>query len=203
MELQQKLKDAGLDVLQGFSLDGGSTSVYQWEGEDYRVRWRPTGDRHKPRLRRAHWLATNRSICGRRRQQEKQAGSAGSRLNWIEPAKRDRKANYNIDEYYRDALAWQRAPSAPKVPRPPKQPHWCASPAPMPWGRATCGGPSAHGRMRRRKCMGKFWTTLQRRLPVLPAAPAGAVPARAALLLGTASSRAHDACPQVADVRAP
>ena len=40
VELQQKLKDAGLDVLQGFSLDGGSTSVYQWEGEDYRVRRR-------------------------------------------------------------------------------------------------------------------------------------------------------------------
>ena len=35
-QLQQKLKDAGLDVLQSFSLDSSSTSVYQWEGEDYR-----------------------------------------------------------------------------------------------------------------------------------------------------------------------
>ena len=35
-ELQQKLKDAGMEVLQGFSL--GGSSVYQWEGEDWRVR---------------------------------------------------------------------------------------------------------------------------------------------------------------------
>ena len=38
-ELQQKLKDAGMEVLQGFSL--GGSSVYQWEGEDYRVRAPP------------------------------------------------------------------------------------------------------------------------------------------------------------------
>ena len=53
--------------------------------------------------------------------QEKQV--SGSGINWIEPAKRDRKANYNIDEYYRDALSMQRGPAAPRVPRPPKQPH--------------------------------------------------------------------------------
>ena len=37
-DLNDKLKEAGLDVLQSFSLDGGagSTSVYEWEGEDYR-----------------------------------------------------------------------------------------------------------------------------------------------------------------------
>ena len=75
-------------------------------------------------------------------------------MNWIEPAKRDRKANYNIDEYYRDALAWQRGPSAPKVPRPPKQPHWCA-PAPMPRvGRRA--GPNAYSRTHPRKCMVYF-----------------------------------------------
>ena len=49
-------------------------------------------------------------------------GTAG--INWIEPAKRDRKANYNIDEYYRDAL-WQRRAAEPRAPRPPKQPHLC------------------------------------------------------------------------------
>ena len=58
---------------------------------------------------------------GGRKMQDKQVGSSG--INWIEPAKRDRKANYNIDEYYRDALSMQRGPSAPRVPRPPKQPH--------------------------------------------------------------------------------
>lgn len=36
-ELKAKLKEAGLDVLQSFSLDGGaSSSVYEWEGEDWR-----------------------------------------------------------------------------------------------------------------------------------------------------------------------
>lgn len=36
-ELKAKLKEAGLDVLQSFSLDGGAaSSVYEWEGEDYR-----------------------------------------------------------------------------------------------------------------------------------------------------------------------
>ena len=35
-ELEARLKDAGLDALQNFSLDGGS-SVYDWEGLDWRV----------------------------------------------------------------------------------------------------------------------------------------------------------------------
>merc|ERR1719394_328406 len=42
-------------------------------------------------------------------------------LNWIEPPKRERKANYAVDAYFREALRVNE-PKAPKAPRPPKQP---------------------------------------------------------------------------------
>ncbi|OCF45020.1 transcription activator snf2l1 [Kwoniella heveanensis CBS 569] len=52
--------------------------------------------------------------------------NAGKRKNliWIEPAKRERKGNYSIDQYYRDTMNTS-APKAdkPKVVRPPKQVH--------------------------------------------------------------------------------
>ncbi|PAA63931.1 hypothetical protein BOX15_Mlig021231g1 [Macrostomum lignano] len=41
--------------------------------------------------------------------------------NWIEPPKRERKANYAVDAYFKEALR-QAEPKAPKAPRPPKQP---------------------------------------------------------------------------------
>ncbi|KAL3320968.1 SWI/SNF- matrix-associated actin-dependent regulator of chromatin subfamily A member 5 [Cichlidogyrus casuarinus] len=41
---------------------------------------------------------------------------------WIEPPKRERKANYAVDAYFRDALRVTE-PKAPKAPRPPKQPN--------------------------------------------------------------------------------
>ncbi|KOB73409.1 Chromatin-remodeling complex ATPase chain Iswi, partial [Operophtera brumata] len=52
--------------------------------------------------------------------QEKQKIPIG---NWIEPPKRERKANYAVDAYFREALRVSE-PKAPKVqaPRPPKQP---------------------------------------------------------------------------------
>ncbi|KAF4533362.1 hypothetical protein B566_EDAN002760 [Ephemera danica] len=40
---------------------------------------------------------------------------------WIEPPKRERKANYAVDAYFREALRVSE-PKAPKAPRPPKQP---------------------------------------------------------------------------------
>ncbi|EST05585.1 ISWI HAND domain protein [Kalmanozyma brasiliensis GHG001] len=40
---------------------------------------------------------------------------------WIEPSKRERKANYSIDNYYRDAMRVGPKPAAPKAPRAPKQ----------------------------------------------------------------------------------
>ena len=42
-------------------------------------------------------------------------------VHWIEPPKRERKANYAVDAYFRDALRMSE-PKAPKAPRPPKQP---------------------------------------------------------------------------------
>lgn len=41
--------------------------------------------------------------------------------HWIEPPKRERKANYAVDAYFREALRVSE-PKAPKAPRPPKQP---------------------------------------------------------------------------------
>lgn len=46
---------------------------------------------------------------------------------WIEPAKRERKQNYSIDSYYRDAMRTTAKPAVPKAPRAPKQvptPEW-------------------------------------------------------------------------------
>lgn len=40
---------------------------------------------------------------------------------WIEPSKRERKANYSIDNYYRDAMRVGPKPAVPKAPRAPKQ----------------------------------------------------------------------------------
>lgn len=40
---------------------------------------------------------------------------------WIEPSKRERKQNYSIDSYYRDAMRTTTKPAAPKAPRAPKQ----------------------------------------------------------------------------------
>ncbi|KLT41054.1 putative chromatin remodelling complex ATPase chain [Cutaneotrichosporon oleaginosum] len=43
---------------------------------------------------------------------------------WIEPAKRERKGNYSIDQYYRDNMkTGPSKPDKPKIPRPPKQVH--------------------------------------------------------------------------------
>merc|ERR1719219_2555770 len=52
---------------------------------------------------------------------EKQREDIG--LNWIAPPKRERKANYAVDAYFREALRTGAAePKAHKAPRPPKQP---------------------------------------------------------------------------------
>ncbi|KAG1693943.1 SWI/SNF-related matrix-associated actin-dependent regulator of chromatin subfamily A member 5 [Nymphon striatum] len=88
--LKEKLGTLGEDSLRSFTLDtndGGATSVYQFEGEDYRDKKKVMGIK-----------------------------------NWIEPPKRERKANYAVDAYFRDALRVSE-PKAPKAPRPPKQPN--------------------------------------------------------------------------------
>ena len=52
---------------------------------------------------------------------EKQKDEIGE--NWIAPPKRERKANYAVDAYFREALKGSiNRPKAHKAPRPPKQP---------------------------------------------------------------------------------
>ncbi|CAF2997827.1 unnamed protein product [Rotaria socialis] len=51
---------------------------------------------------------------------EKQSSTLG--IKWIEPPKRERKANYAVDAYFREALRMSE-PRAPKAPRPPRQPN--------------------------------------------------------------------------------
>lgn len=51
----------------------------------------------------------------------KDKNKEGGLLPWIEPPKRERKANYAVDQYFREALRTSE-PKAPKAPRPPKQP---------------------------------------------------------------------------------
>ena len=46
---------------------------------------------------------------------------AASMVHWIEPPKRERKTNYAVDAYFREALRLSE-PRAPRAPRPPKQP---------------------------------------------------------------------------------
>uniref|UniRef100_A0A673LET1 SWI/SNF-related matrix-associated actin-dependent regulator of chromatin subfamily A member 5-like n=1 Tax=Sinocyclocheilus rhinocerous TaxID=307959 RepID=A0A673LET1_9TELE len=87
-EMNERLKKLGESSLRNFTMDTGGTetSLYNFEGEDYR---------------------------------EKQKLSL---IEWIEPPKRERKANYAVDAYFRDALRVSE-PRAPKAPRPPKQPN--------------------------------------------------------------------------------
>ncbi|CAJ0903934.1 5854_t:CDS:10 [Entrophospora sp. SA101] len=51
----------------------------------------------------------------------KRKGENSRGFNWIEPPKRERKANYAIDSYYREALRVTSKPAQPKVPKIPKQ----------------------------------------------------------------------------------
>lgn len=91
IEQKQHFDEMGESSLRNFTVDnngegGASSSVYQFEGEDYR-------EKHKL------------NVVGA----------------WIEPPKRERKANYAVDAYFREALRVSE-PKAPKAPRPPKQP---------------------------------------------------------------------------------
>uniref|UniRef100_A0A6Q2XNK6 SWI/SNF related, matrix associated, actin dependent regulator of chromatin, subfamily a, member 1 n=1 Tax=Esox lucius TaxID=8010 RepID=A0A6Q2XNK6_ESOLU len=87
-EMNERMKSLGESSLRNFTVDtgGAETSLYNFEGEDYR---------EKQKL---------------------------SMMEWIEPPKRERKANYAVDAYFREALRVSE-PRAPKAPRPPKQPN--------------------------------------------------------------------------------
>lgn len=85
MEIKEKMANLGESSLRNFTVDTENSSVYKFEGEDYREKKKVI-------------------------------------TNWIEPPKRERKANYAVDAYFREALRVSE-PKAPKAPRPPKQPN--------------------------------------------------------------------------------
>uniref|UniRef100_A0A8C5C2N8 SWI/SNF related, matrix associated, actin dependent regulator of chromatin, subfamily a, member 5 n=1 Tax=Gadus morhua TaxID=8049 RepID=A0A8C5C2N8_GADMO len=85
MEMKEKMATMGESSLKNFTMDTENSSVYTFEGEDYREKKKVI-------------------------------------TNWIEPPKRERKANYAVDAYFREALRVSE-PKAPKAPRPPKQPN--------------------------------------------------------------------------------
>ncbi|KAG5844891.1 hypothetical protein ANANG_G00132980 [Anguilla anguilla] len=84
MEMKEKMSNMGESSLRNFTMESES-SVYNFEGEDYREKKK---------------IVTE----------------------WIEPPKRERKANYAVDAYFREALRVSE-PKVPKAPRPPKQPN--------------------------------------------------------------------------------
>ena len=90
-EISKRLADLGEGSLRNFTLDteDPTSSVYQFEGEDYR-------------------------------------GKHGhiAPATWIEPPKRERRVNYAVDQYYRDAMKQTASGTkVPKAPKPPKQPN--------------------------------------------------------------------------------
>ena len=97
-ELNSKYADFDLDALNNFKSE---SLVNQWEGQDFGGKagstprsWRPVTDMAKQR----------------------------KNMIWIEPAKRERKGNYSIDQYYRDNMKMTTSkPDKPKIARPPKQ----------------------------------------------------------------------------------
>uniref|UniRef100_A0A3B4G052 SWI/SNF related, matrix associated, actin dependent regulator of chromatin, subfamily a, member 5 n=1 Tax=Pundamilia nyererei TaxID=303518 RepID=A0A3B4G052_9CICH len=77
MEMKERMSSLGESSLRNFTMDTENTSVYTFEGEDYREKKKVI-------------------------------------TNWIEPPKRERKANYAVDAYFREALRVSE-PKAPKV----------------------------------------------------------------------------------------
>ncbi|XP_041379818.1 LOW QUALITY PROTEIN: SWI/SNF-related matrix-associated actin-dependent regulator of chromatin subfamily A member 5-like, partial [Gigantopelta aegis] len=86
-QMAEKMNQLGESQLRNFTLDAPTSSVYEFEGEDFREK---------------------RKVCS-------------SMVHWIEPPKRERKTNYAVDAYFREALRLSE-PRAPRAPRPPKQP---------------------------------------------------------------------------------
>ena len=96
-EIQNKLEKLGESQLRKFAIDSAETDENSTKGENYTI-YKFEGEDYR----------------------QKQGDSFG--IKWIEPPKRERKANYAVDAYFREALRMSE-PKAPKAPRPPKQPN--------------------------------------------------------------------------------
>lgn len=100
-ELREKYEILGEGQLRKFTIDnenlGGPNAAGTGDGTDGSI-YRFEGEDYR----------------------EKQSSTLG--IKWIEPPKRERKANYAVDAYFREALRMSE-PRAPKAPRPPRQPN--------------------------------------------------------------------------------
>ena len=103
-QMAEKMNQLGEGQLRNFTLDAPTGSVYEFEGEDFREK------------RKVNSKITNNNKIHVYNLQE-----ASNLVHWIEPPKRERKTNYAVDAYFREALRLSE-PRAPRAPRPPKQP---------------------------------------------------------------------------------
>uniref|UniRef100_A0A8B9RJ99 SWI/SNF-related matrix-associated actin-dependent regulator of chromatin subfamily A member 5-like n=1 Tax=Astyanax mexicanus TaxID=7994 RepID=A0A8B9RJ99_ASTMX len=106
-EMNERMEKLGESSLRNFTMDtsGAETSLYKFEGEDYR---------EKQKVRETMFYSACPDVLS--------LLINLSMMEWIEPPKRERKANYAVDAYFREALRVSE-PRAPKAPRPPKQPN--------------------------------------------------------------------------------
>lgn len=106
MEMSQKMSSLGESSLRNFTMDTENSSVYTFEGEDYR---------EKKKVAVMFFLYY--CLCVNKRLTVSIVPSyliIKVITNWIEPPKRERKANYAVDAYFREALRVSE-PKAPKV----------------------------------------------------------------------------------------
>lgn len=100
-EINSKYAGLNIDDLNNFKSD---FSVKEWEGEEFGV---------KVTILFSIFENINDSIHF----QNKNLG-----FGWLQPSKRERKGNYSIDGYYKEAMRiGPKTEKAPKQPRPPKQ----------------------------------------------------------------------------------
>jgi hypothetical protein len=97
-EIKKRLADLGESQLRKFTIDADEKNEEKKEGEGGFSVYQFEGEDYR----------------------KKQGDNYG--IKWIEPPKRERKANYAVDAYFREALRMSE-PKAPKAPRPPKQPY--------------------------------------------------------------------------------
>lgn len=109
MEMKEKLSSLGESSLRNFTMDTENSSVYTFEGEDYR---------EKKKVKRLKASLFNTLIPTARAVESLPRFPSRFFIqvitNWIEPPKRERKANYAVDAYFREALRVSE-PKAPKV----------------------------------------------------------------------------------------
>lgn len=107
MEMSQKMSSLGESSLRNFTMDTENSSVYTFEGEDYREKKKvPSMCFSNNYLIFSNWLLTSNFVPS--------YFIIKVITNWIEPPKRERKANYAVDAYFREALRVSE-PKAPKV----------------------------------------------------------------------------------------